>query len=452
MLGRHRGLKRASLFAVNPGTHATRVLRLTKPESSLGSEEADDLVVRDSSVSRRHALIRWHRGKWQIVDDGSTNGTYVGEQKVDAWTTLRDGADVRFGGARFVFRSEGAPSARSTSDFVVRKRGSRLRTIMVLTAACLVGGFAAMQFFLYRSYENALRPAPTTRSSPKLGGVRGSPSRLNAASAGSFSWLERVNHWRELTGLAAVSAGLKLSSAAEDHSRYLVKHALEGRIDATAAGGAHTEEPTDPWYTPAGLAAAQNGDVDPPCRGCSLSSASQQIDGFVAVPFHRLAILDPLIRKMGYGSYTQDGLQAAVLYLPTPTSSGTTFKRPIEFPPNGSIVGFAAYEPEWPDPLSTCPSYTAPAGIPITLELGRWMVPEVSAYSLKDGSKRLQICVFNASTYNNPSGAAQMRGRNILKGYGTVVLIPRQPLASGQTYVVSISANGKVYSWSFSVK
>jgi hypothetical protein len=61
------------------------------------------------------------------------------------------------------------------------------------------------------------------------------------------------------------------------------------------------------------LAAAQNGDVDPPCQGCPLLSGSQQIDDFLAVPFHRLLILDPQIREIGYGSYTEGGLQAAVL-------------------------------------------------------------------------------------------------------------------------------------------
>jgi len=86
------------------------------------------------------------------------------------------------------------------------------------------------------------------------------------------------------------------------------------------------------------------------------------------------------------------------------------------------------------------------------LELGRWLVANVSDYSLKMGDQTLPSCVFDASTYNNPDEATQARGRNGLKAYGTAVLIPRQPLTSGQTYAVSISANGKTYSWSFSVE
>lgn len=460
MLGGRRKAQEAFLLAVNPAARATRELKLSRPESSVGSDESNDLVIRDGTVSRRHALLRRRRSRWQVVDNGSTNGTYVGDQKAVDWITLHDGEEIRFGGARFVFRSRKAPGALATSDFPVRRRSSRLRTVMVLVAVGLVSGFAATQYLLYRSYQRQVafpRSTPTgqelAQPRPRSKAVSESPNHAPTARVSSTSsWLERLNYWRALAGLTAVSGASKLSTAAQEHSRYLVKHALEGKLDELAAGGAHTEEPSDPWYTPAGLAAAQNGDVDPPCRGCPLLSAAQQIDDFLAIPFHRLAILDPQITEVGYGSYTEGGLQAAVLYLPVPPDAGTTFKQPIEFPPNGSSVGLAAYQPEWPDPLSSCPGYAAPAGIPITLELGRWLVAQVSGYSVKAGHQNLESCVFNASTYKNPSTAAQTRARNILKAYGAVVLIPRQPLASGQTYSVSISANGKTYSWSFSVE
>jgi uncharacterized protein YkwD len=462
MLAGHRKAREAFLLAVNPALGAMREFRLSRQESSVGSDESNDLVVRGATISRRHALIRRRRSRWQIIDNGSTNGTYVGDQKAIVWITLRDGAEVRFGGARFVFRLGNASGARTISDFPVRRRSSGLRMVVVLVVTGLVSGFAVTQYFLYHSYqrENALfRSAPTVQgqAQPRLKskGVSESSNHLPAVRAAHSSlWLKRVNYWRGIAGLAAVSGVAKLSAAAEEHSRYLVKHALEGKVDALAAGGAHTEEPSDPWYTPTGLAAAQNGDVAPPCEGCLLLSASQHIDDFLAIPFHRMPILDPQITEIGYGSYTERGLQAAMLYLPVPPEAETTFKQPIEFPPGGSSVGFATYQPgsEWPDPLSSCPGYVAPTGIPITLELGRWLIAEVSSYSVKAGNQTFESCVFNASTYNNPSEDAQTRARDILKAYGAIVLIPRQPLASSQTYTVSISANGKTYSWSFSVE
>jgi FHA domain len=168
-----RKAREASLLAVNPAAAAARELKLSRPESSAGSDESNDLVIRDGTVSRRHALIRRWRGRWQVVDNGSTNGTYVSEHKAVAWITLHDGEELRFGGARFVFRSRKASGAPAASDFPVRRRSSRLRTVMVLVAAGLVSGFAATQYLLYRSYRRQVassRSAPTARGPAHAGG------------------------------------------------------------------------------------------------------------------------------------------------------------------------------------------------------------------------------------------------------------------------------------------
>lgn len=153
MLQWARKAREASLLAVNPTAGATRDVKLGKPECSVGSERSNDLVIPDGSVSRQHALIRLHRGRWQVIDRDSTNGTFVGDRRVTEWTSLRDGQEVRFGGARFVFRSGKAPGVRTTSGLPVRRRGSTLRAIIVLVAAGLVIGFAATQYFLYRSFQ-----------------------------------------------------------------------------------------------------------------------------------------------------------------------------------------------------------------------------------------------------------------------------------------------------------
>ncbi len=450
LLGERRQPQEAFLRAINPGSRAARELRLIRLESAVGSGESNDLVIRDDSVSRRHALVRRHRRKWQVIDRGSTNGTYVGERKAVDWIKLRDGEEVRFGGARFIFRSSGSSGLRAMRDLPVKRRASGLRALTVLIAVGLVGGFAASQYYLYRWYEaesdHSLSALP--ESSPASVAAAPSPP----AATHEPSWLVRMNHWRELVGLPAVSSDPELDAAAKAHARYLVKHVLEGKEGELEGGGAHTEDPSDPWYTPAGLAAAQNSDVSPPCRNCIIVSASEHVDGLVAIPFHRLRILDPAVTNSGFGSYTEAGLKAAVLYMPVPDNAGT-FAAPIEFPPGGSRVGLAIYQSgEWPDPLSSCPGYTAPTGLPITLELGRWLVANVSDYSFKVGDQTLPSCVFDAATYSNPDDGTQVEAREILKDWGTAVLIPRQPLTSGQTYTVSISVNGKTYSWSFSVR
>jgi pSer/pThr/pTyr-binding forkhead associated (FHA) protein len=162
-----RKAREASLLAVNPAVGAARDIELGKPECSVGSEKSNDLVIPDGSVSRQHALIRLHRGKWQIIDRESSNGTFVGDRKATDWIAVRDGQEVRFGGARFVFRSGKALGVRTTNGLPVRRRGSMLRAIIVLVAAGLVIGFAATQYFIYRSYQrqeavshNATPPKP----------------------------------------------------------------------------------------------------------------------------------------------------------------------------------------------------------------------------------------------------------------------------------------------------
>ena len=154
MLWWPRKAREASLLAVNPTARATRDIKLGKSECSVGSEGSNDLVIHDGSVSRQHALIRLHRGRWQVIDRESSNGTFVGDRKATKWIALRDGQELRFGGARFVFRSGKPYPARTTSDLPVRERASKLRAIIVLVVAGLVIGFAATQYLIYRSYRH----------------------------------------------------------------------------------------------------------------------------------------------------------------------------------------------------------------------------------------------------------------------------------------------------------
>ena len=154
MLWWPRKAREASLLAVNPTARATRDIKLGKSECSVGSEGSNDLVIHDGSVSRQHALIRLHRGRWQVIDRESRNGTFVGDREATTWIALRDGQELRFGGARFVFRSGKPYPARTTSDLPVRERASKLRAIIVLVVAGLVIGFAATQYLIYRSYRH----------------------------------------------------------------------------------------------------------------------------------------------------------------------------------------------------------------------------------------------------------------------------------------------------------
>ena len=129
----------------------------------------------------------------------------------------------------------------------------------------------------------------------------------------------------------------------------------------------------------------------------------------------------------------------------------------MEFPPSGTTIGILSLDSEWPDPLSGCPGYARPAGLAITLEVGAEVEARLGAYSFtRDGPSsagsgaKLEACGFDASSYVNPEAGAQQRARDILHGFGAVVMIPRAPLERGASYTVSMTVNGQQYKWSFS--
>ena len=66
------------------------------PSYTIGRDPKSDIVVNEDRVSWQHAVLKLDRGSWVLEDTGSTNGTFVGTQKVqkitlDGETTVRLG-------------------------------------------------------------------------------------------------------------------------------------------------------------------------------------------------------------------------------------------------------------------------------------------------------------------------------------------------------------------------
>jgi hypothetical protein len=53
-----------------------------QPETNVGSQPGNDLILRDRYVSGRHARLRWDGVSWWVDDLNSTNGTFVNRQRV----------------------------------------------------------------------------------------------------------------------------------------------------------------------------------------------------------------------------------------------------------------------------------------------------------------------------------------------------------------------------------
>jgi pSer/pThr/pTyr-binding forkhead associated (FHA) protein len=63
-----------------------------------------DILVDESTVSGEHARVRYEGGRFYLFDLASTNHTFVNNRQIQK-QMLRDGDVVRFGDAKFVFKS-----------------------------------------------------------------------------------------------------------------------------------------------------------------------------------------------------------------------------------------------------------------------------------------------------------------------------------------------------------
>jgi pSer/pThr/pTyr-binding forkhead associated (FHA) protein len=138
------------------------------------------LVVRDPTVSRQHAIVKRRKRRWELIDAKSSNGTFVEDIRItDKPVSLTDGQEVRFGGAKFVFRETPSPASQREQRPAPRPRRKSafsLRTASAFVILAFVVGFAVMQYVSYLNYK---RTNEQTLSTGK-GAVATMPSKPSA--------------------------------------------------------------------------------------------------------------------------------------------------------------------------------------------------------------------------------------------------------------------------------
>ena len=258
------------------------------------------------------------------------------------------------------------------------------------------------------------------------------------------AWLTHLNTYRTMAGLPPVLENAEWENGAYLHSRYMVKNDFIG----------HTENSGNPWYSPEGEQAAQTSNLA--ASHNSTADDTYAIDLWMQAPFHAIGILDPRLSQVGYGSFREEdgGLQmgATMDVIRGLGELPPTVSYPIAWPADGKTVTLTSHFSEYPSPLSSCPGYQAPTGVPILLQIGPGdHTPKVLAHSFSKGNESLEHCVFDETSYTNPDSSAQNLGRTILGARDTIVLIPQQPLVPGTLYTVSIKLESGMYTWSFLV-
>lgn len=94
------------------GPETGRLIRLSSHETILGRSEDVAGKIHDPSASQRHAKVLWHDGGFVLVDLGSTNGTFLNEERLEGPTLLTHGDTVRIGQTALRFLCKGRKPER----------------------------------------------------------------------------------------------------------------------------------------------------------------------------------------------------------------------------------------------------------------------------------------------------------------------------------------------------
>ena len=98
-------------LVINPTSASKKEIPIASRVISIGRDPSNDLVLSDSMVSRRHAILEQRDDIFVLRDNNSANGTLVNGDRVDAEKTLRDGDLVAIGSSRLLFQLDDGAAA-----------------------------------------------------------------------------------------------------------------------------------------------------------------------------------------------------------------------------------------------------------------------------------------------------------------------------------------------------
>jgi len=95
--GRPSGAGSVRSLVVTEGSLQGTTIALGQAPILIGRAPECTLVLEDDYASGRHARFSLQSGVWILEDLGSTNGTFLGRNKVEAPTAVDPGTPVRIG-------------------------------------------------------------------------------------------------------------------------------------------------------------------------------------------------------------------------------------------------------------------------------------------------------------------------------------------------------------------
>jgi peroxiredoxin len=183
----------ARLMVINPRPGEPLELRFLKSTVSIGSAEGNDFVIRQATVSQRHATMVQRDGRFELSDLSSTNGTFVNGRRINSSAPVKIGDELWFGGARFVLANPAVigDAAHAVSEpRQTRRKTFSSRAALELALLTLAIGFGSAQYLAYLLYHEQNRlilaeavPLPPPPVHPVARVQPAAPSPIPAAAA-----------------------------------------------------------------------------------------------------------------------------------------------------------------------------------------------------------------------------------------------------------------------------
>jgi uncharacterized protein YkwD len=240
--------------------------------------------------------------------------------------------------------------------------------------------------------------------------------------------LDRINEVRRHAGVGIVKLDPVLGVGCRNHARYLV---LNANHPATEGLKAHEEDDKLPGATPEGAKAGKSsdlafGDFEP----------IDAVEGWFATLYHRVPLLDPRLKTIGFGCARGQRLNWITVVDVTSGRANEKSTEPIRYPgDNQDNVPLEFASSEDPNPL---PEKAGRAGFPITATFPDKMILHEASGQLEDGSGKPVPFWF--------SSPEQVANKKIPQR-NTICLIPKAPLQPETVHRVTISGKLAGETW-----
>ncbi len=153
---------------IQTGTQAGMQFRLDRPVLRIGRGSGSDVFLQDSQASRQHAEISQQGDQLFIRDLGSTNGTFVNNDRVTATRLLNPGDQIRIGDTTLTCHVAAMPAATGDWESSVWDEGTEAQPTNQRSKALVwgLGGLVGVLLVAVAVVAAVLLREDTKESSP----------------------------------------------------------------------------------------------------------------------------------------------------------------------------------------------------------------------------------------------------------------------------------------------